>query len=92
MILYYFIFESVSHRTLGKYVTNTKVVMQNGDEPSPRAILLRSLCRLIPFDAFSFLGRDGKGWHDSLSNTYVVDSKLFDSKLKMSIDLEQLGQ
>ncbi|MCK7589253.1 RDD family protein [Subsaxibacter sp. CAU 1640] len=92
LVLYYFIFERATFRSLGKYVTNTKVIMTNGDEPTTKALLIRTLCRLIPFDALSFLGTNGKGWHDSISNTYVVDIAKFDSKRLVAEELEKLGQ
>lgn len=37
-------------------------------------ILARCFCRLIPFNAFSFLGGSGSGWHDSIPKTKVVDT------------------
>ena len=92
LILYYFIFESTTGRTLGKYATNTKVIMTNGEEPTTKALFIRTMCRLIPFDALSFLGTNGKGWHDSISKTYVVDVAKFDSKQFIAQELEQLGQ
>ena len=91
MVLYYFIFEILSQKTLGKYVTNTKVVMYNGDVPTPKVVLIRTLCRLIPFDAFSFLGTKGKGWHDSISKTYVIDIAIFESRKTTFIELDQIG-
>ena len=65
--------------------------MHNGEEPKPKAIMIRSLCRLIPFDALSFLGTNGKGWHDNLSNTYVVDITAFESKKTSLNELDQIG-
>ena len=67
-LFYYIIFESIFLQTLGK-LHNDSYVRFKGNRLS--AIAVRSLCRLIPFDAFSFLGE--KGWHDSLSNTEVVN-------------------
>ncbi len=70
-MIYYTLFEIITGRTLGKLITGTKVVDEEGNTPDATRILLRSLCRYIPFDAFSFLG-DGPGWHDTLSKTRVV--------------------
>lgn len=92
LIAYYVIFESLTFKTLGKYVTNTKVVMHNGEEPKLQEIFIRTLCRLIPFDAFSFLGTKGKGWHDSISKTYVVDIAKFEAGLRLNNELDQIGQ
>jgi len=36
-------------------------------------IAQRTLCRLIPFDALSFLFNDSVGWHDTLSKTRIVN-------------------
>ena len=69
---YYFVFEASSGKTLGKVITKTRVVDEQGEKPTPTNILGRTLCRLIPFDALSFLG-SGLGWHDSISKTYVVN-------------------
>jgi len=70
-MIYYNFFEMITGRTMGKLMTGTKVVDEQGKMPSADKIFVRSLCRFIPFDAFSFLG-DGPGWHDSLSKTRVV--------------------
>ena len=91
MFIYFFIIESLTHRSLGKYVTKTKVVMANGEKPTNQDIAKRSLCRMIPFDALSFLGTDGKGWHDSISNTFVVDIAKFEARKRTQNELDQIG-
>ncbi len=73
LIVYYGLFESLTQRTIGKYITGTKVVYFNGAKPGEGAILLRSVCRQIPLEALSFLGPYGIGWHDMLSKTLVID-------------------
>lgn len=78
--IYYFTTESLGQRTLGKLITKTIVVDAYGNKPNRVQIFKRSLSRLIPFEAFSFFGTTG--WHDSLSDTYVVrysDYKLYHS-------------
>lgn len=92
IVFYYFIFESLTFISLGKYVTNTKVIMNNGDAPTPKDVLIRSLCRIIPFDGLSFLGTNGKGWHDSISKTYVVDIEKFKTGQILANELDQIGQ
>ncbi len=72
-MIYYSVFEMITGRTIGKLVTGTKVVDEEGNKPDANAILVRSLCRYIPFEALSFLG-DGPGWHDTMSKTRVVDA------------------
>lgn len=78
-------------KTVGKYVTKTLVVMEDGSKPKVSDIALRSLCRMIPFDALSFLGSEGRGWHDSISKTYVVDEKRFKAKRNAQNELDQIG-
>jgi uncharacterized RDD family membrane protein YckC len=75
IILYYTLSEFIAGRTLGKLITGTKVVDENGGKPSFDKALLRTVCRFIPFEAFSFLGDEAIGWHDTLSKTRVVNVK-----------------
>jgi uncharacterized RDD family membrane protein YckC len=91
MLLYFFIFESINNRTLGKYVTKSMVIMSNGEKPTYQQIFKRSLCRMIPFDGLSFLGANGKGWHDSMSNTYVVDIAKYNERFNALNSLDQIG-
>nr|WP_299388426.1 RDD family protein [Allomuricauda sp.] len=70
---YYIFFEGLTGRSIGKFFTKTKVVTENGEKPTFAMIVTRSLCRLIPFEVFSFLGKNAIGWHDTLSNTRVVE-------------------
>ena len=71
-ILYYLLFEGLTGRTLAKYITKTKVVNDKGEKPDFKTILLRTLCRLFPFEPLSFLGSQKTGWHDEWSKTTVV--------------------
>ena len=73
--IYYSIFEGLTGRSVGKLITKTKVVNEEGEKAGFDSIVLRSLCRYIPFEAFSFLGSDAIGWHDTLSKTRVVEIK-----------------
>ncbi len=54
--------------------------------------LIRSFSRLIPFEAFSFLGTPCRGWHDSISKNYVVDNKKLIAKKQSEIDFNDLGK
>lgn len=72
VISYYFTCEATTGRTLGKLISGTKVVDEDGNPPGIGQIFGRTLGRLIPFEAFSCLGTPPRGWHDSLSKTYVV--------------------
>lgn len=75
LLAYYFLLEAVSGRTLGKLITGTKVVTEDGQKPSFVNIAVRTLCRCIPFEPFSFFGSGTGGWHDSLSKTRVIKVK-----------------
>jgi uncharacterized RDD family membrane protein YckC len=70
-VAYYVLFEGTLGRTPGKFITGTRVVNNAGGKPSLGQILGRSFARLVPFEAFSFLGSRG-GWHDRWSHTRVV--------------------
>lgn len=71
--LYYLFFEGIWGRTLGKWITKTKVVGVNGQKARFSQILGRSFLRWIPFEAFSFLTSNNPvGWHDKFSKTIVV--------------------
>ena len=70
-IAYYMLFELFFNRTVGKFITKTIVVTEQGKKPDAKDILIRTLCPQIPFDALSYLfGR--VGWHDSISKTRVI--------------------
>lgn len=71
-IVYYSALEtSLSGKSLGKYLTKTRAINADGSKMDSNTVLKRSLCRIIPFEAFSFLGDEG--WHDSLSKTIVIE-------------------
>lgn len=90
-VIYYFIFEKLNQRTFGKYLTKTVVVDIYGNPPTTNQIFQRSFARIIPFDALSFLGKDARGWHDTMSNTYVVYvDKLMEDKSNL-LNIELIG-
>jgi len=70
---YFMLFEATTGKTIGKMLTGTKVIDANGNKPDFKTILIRSLCRFVPFDGLSFLFADAGGWHDQWSKTKVVD-------------------
>lgn len=90
-LFYYFIFEALGQRTVGKLVTGTKVVLEDGSKPAAGVIAIRSLCRIIPFEVFSFIAERSRGWHDSLPNTYVIDIKRYKAALEAKESLELIG-
>lgn len=74
-LVYYAATESIFGRTLGKLITGTKVIGEDGFKPSFGRAMLRTLCRFIPFEPFSFFGAERRGWHDSIAKTWVVKSR-----------------
>ena len=90
-IIYYAIFESLTARSVGKYVTNTIVVLEDGSKPPIEAILRRTLYRVIPFDALSFLGHN-RGWHDKYTDTFVVSKSGLQAAVKRHNDFNTIGQ
>lgn len=71
--LYYVFFEALVGKTPGKMITKTHVIHENGQPISFGQALGRTLCRFIPFDALTFLlNVSGRGMHDSLPKTWVV--------------------
>lgn len=72
-IIYYSLCEKLlKGQTIGKLFTRTKAIRNDGEELMFKDALLRSLCRLIPFEVFSGFGVP---WHDSLTNTMVVKTR-----------------
>jgi len=70
-LLYYTIYEGATKgRTFGKMVTGTIAIKEDGRPFTFKDAFLRSLCRLIPFEALSALGY--RPWHDSFTKTAVV--------------------
>ena len=89
--LYYYLSEKfLNGRTIGKYVTGTKAVTILGGKPSNSDLLKRTFSRLVPFDALSFLGNNG--WHDSWSDTRVVNFKDLENARSRENDLQNLGK
>ncbi|MFT3826462.1 MAG: RDD family protein [Chitinophagaceae bacterium] len=76
--LSYVIFMAVSEglgkgRSLGKLVTRTTVIRDDGAAFTWKDAFLRSLSRVVPFEPFSALG--GYPWHDKWTHTRVVKLK-----------------
>jgi uncharacterized RDD family membrane protein YckC len=68
---YYYFSELNSQRTLGKFLTGTKVITKSGEKPGRKQILKRSLWRLFPVDLISPLFQKNT-LHDKFSGTRVV--------------------
>ncbi len=75
MLIYYIPLEGFFGFTVGKLITGTRVVTENGGKPRWGQIVGRTFARFIPFEALSVLfwnDKERRGWHDSLSKTCVV--------------------
>lgn len=90
-ISYYFIMEVTTQRTVGKLITGSVVVMEDGTEPPANVLMLRTLCRLIPFEPFSFFGSEARGWHDTMTETYVVDRKRLKELQNLKRSFDEIG-
>jgi len=73
-LFYYYIFELFTGKTLGKLITNSKVIVCN-EKKRITAILYRTIFRLLIFEILWFFTGRPKGLHDILSGTIVTDSK-----------------
>lgn len=91
-VIYYIIFEALTGRTLGKYITKTCVVDRFGNRISFSALLKRSFARAIPLEQFSFLGDYARGWHDTLSDTYVVYVERLANEKHSFENIESIGK
>lgn len=91
-LIYYNFFEIFLARTIGKIITGTVVVDEYGKKPDYQTIMIRSLCRLLPFFPLSFLGIPPKGWHDRISKTYVVNKKDLQKAKELFESLSEIGQ
>ena len=68
---YYTVVEGLSKgRTLGKLITGTVAMREDGGAVGWKEAFLRSLCRLIPFETIAALFT--QPWHDSITRTIVV--------------------
>lgn len=63
-------------KTIGKFITGTRAVNEDGTRVGTKKAVLRFLCRLVPFEAFSALGSPCYPWHDRWTHTLVIDENL----------------
>ncbi len=89
--LYIFLMEYFTKgRTIGKYITGSKVISTDGTQPTLQDYFIRNISRFVPFDALSFLG-GGNGWHDSWSDTRVIHIKNYKAELQSKSEIESIG-
>jgi uncharacterized RDD family membrane protein YckC len=62
-------------KSLGKLITGTRAVNEDGSRINFKTGFLRGLSRAVPFDALSALGQPPYPWHDKWTNSYVVSER-----------------
>jgi len=73
-LVYYTICEKAfKGYTLGKLITGTRAIRDDGGELTLKDAFLRTLSRLVPFEVFSAFG--GHPWHDLWTKTMVIKSR-----------------
>ncbi len=74
-IIYYTFCEKLFRGyTLGKLITGTRAIRIDGQELTFKDTLLRSLVRLVPFEALSIWFGNGL-WHDRWTKTMVIKTR-----------------
>jgi uncharacterized RDD family membrane protein YckC len=86
---YFILMEYYLGKTLGKYITGTSVISIDGNKPTIGQIVGRTFSRLVPFEALSFLGENG--WHDSWSDTRVINTKNYETERQAKSEIESIG-
>lgn len=70
-ILYFGLLEGATNgKTLGKLLTGTRAVKEDGSPITYKDAFLRSLSRLVPFEPLS--GFSHRPWHDRWTDTVVI--------------------
>lgn len=74
-VVYYTFCEKVFRGyTLGKLISGTRAIREDGTELTFKDALLRSLCRLVPFEPLSIWFGEGL-WHDRWTKTMVIRAR-----------------
>ena len=76
--------------SIGKYITGSKVICIDGSEPTFKDYFIRNICRFVPLDVLSFLGENG--WHDSWSETRVINIKNYNTERQAKSEIDDLGK
>ena len=73
LIYYTFCEKLFKGYTVGKLITGTRAIREDGKELTFKNAILRSLSRMVPFEPFSAFG--GSPWHDRWTKTRVIKSR-----------------
>lgn len=60
-------------KTIGKYITGTRAVTEDGHAIKSQTAFSRGIIRIIPFEQLSAISMPCRLWHDRWSNSFVVD-------------------
>lgn len=90
-LIYYFALEAFTGKTIGKMITGTIVLNDDGSKITSGTALKRTLCRIIPFEQFSFIGGSNRGWHDTIPKTIVVKEKAYNYFMDKSNSIDGIG-
>jgi uncharacterized RDD family membrane protein YckC len=74
LVYYTFCEKFLRGHTLGKAITGTRVIREDGEELTFKDAFLRSLSRLVPFEALSIWFGNGM-WHDTWTKTKVIKTR-----------------
>ena len=93
IIAYYTLLEWTTGRTLAKYITQTKVIIEaEATKPGLLTCFIRSICRFLPLEFVSGFSKRPVTWHDSLASSCVIDSKLeYQKRMSHSLSPKQLS-
>ncbi len=70
-------------KTIGKLITGTRAINEDGSRITFSTGFVRGLCRAVPFNQLSALGSPSYPWHDKWTNTIVIDEKLSNFKERL---------
>lgn len=73
--IYYTLLEGSNGKTMGKLVSGTRVVHEDGSPIGYSTAFFRTLCRMIPFEVFSIFFHNGRCWHDLITRTFVINDR-----------------
>jgi uncharacterized RDD family membrane protein YckC len=71
-IIYYSLCEWLFGKTMGKFITKTSVLNDNGTKLNFSRALIKSVMRLIPLVQWTYVGKISHGWPDRFTNTMVI--------------------
>lgn len=74
--IYYLATEGIFNTSIGKTILGNVIANNIAEKPRVGQRIGRTFARLIPFEVFSFLFIH-RGWHDSLTTTYVVKAEKY---------------